>query len=348
MTDASGPARVLVAPAAASWARFRGNPMADVVSRLFEEFAVQRVDEDLDVLLREPPPEALLLELAGRLAGGPRTEAELGALADHSIRPWFEDASNRDRLRDGVRAAAGPALRGSFWIDFHARHIQPSVVGPAADPLRRYPLRDAAWDKVSGQVLAILQDRCVERRDNWLRDAVDPLVVALEQGILGVGGVREPVGDRGKPPEPVPFGVLEDRRWRLQRDQSRFVAFDTAGTPQDAFKHAVLDVRAEAEPGAMDPAAARVPPEPGGPAPQELAFELYGADPVGFVRQFMLDLPNGMSTGSRATARAIRDQHPGLAALKELEQHADEARGHKLEAHRVAGLPKGEPKLSRR
>ena len=344
MTDPAVPGT----PAAEPWARFHGKPLADVVSHLFEEFAVQRLVNDLEVVLREPPPEGLLLELAKRLASGPRTEDELRAFAGHSIRPWFEAASNRDGLRDGVRAVAGATLGGSFWIDFHARHIQPSVVGPAADPLRRYPLRDAAWDMVSGHLLAILQARCEERRDNWLRDAVYSLVDAMVGGVLGVSGVREPVGDRGKPPEPVPFGVLEDRRWRLQRDQSRFVAFDTAGTPQDVFKHAVLDVRAEAEPGATGPAAARVPPEPGGPAPQELAFELYGADPVRFVRQFMLDLPNGMSTGSRATARAIRDQHPGLAALKELEQHADEARGHKLEAHRVAGLPKGEPKLSRR
>ena len=64
------------------------------MSRLFEEFALRCVGDDLDVLLREPPPEAFLLELAGRLAGGPRTEDELRAFAAHSIRPWCEAARN--------------------------------------------------------------------------------------------------------------------------------------------------------------------------------------------------------------------------------------------------------------
>ncbi len=335
------------ATAAEPWARFHGRPLADVVSRLFEELAAKRVGDDLDALLREPPPEAFLLELAGRLAGGPRSGAELGEFARHSIRPWFEPASNREKLLDGVRAVAGPALGGSFWTDFHARHIQPSVVGPAADPLRRYPLRNAAWDAISGHLLAILQARCEERRENWLRDAADPLCVALQEGVLGVSGVREPVGDRGKPPEPVPFGVLEDRRWRLQRGQSRFVALDTAGTPQDLFKHAVLVVRAEGEPVAVDTTPGRLPPELGGAAPQDLPRQLYEADPVGFVRQFMRDLRNGMNTGSRTTAEAILKRYPALAA-KEVERHADEARGHKLEAHRVAGVLKGVPKPPRR
>jgi hypothetical protein len=221
------------------------------------------------------------------------------------------------------------------------------VVDPASDPLRRYPLRNAVWDKISGQLLAILQARCEEARENWFRDAAYPLVVALVDGVLGVSGVREPVGDRDRPLESVPFGVLEDRRWRLRRDKSRLVALDTAGIPQDAFKHAVLVVRAEAEPTAH-PAAVHVPPEPGGPAPQDTPRQPYAADPVGFVRRFMLALPDGVNTGSRKTARAIQAQYPGLASIAELVQRADEARGHKLEAHRVAGLPKGESKPPRR
>src|SRR3712207_9468939 len=68
------------------------------------------------------------------------------------FRSWFKAACNRDKLRDGVRTAASIALGGSFWTNFHARHLQPSVVGPAADPLRRYTLRNGAWDKVSRQL----------------------------------------------------------------------------------------------------------------------------------------------------------------------------------------------------
>jgi hypothetical protein len=201
---------------------------------------------------------------------------------------------------------------------------------------------------ISGRLLAILQARCEERRENWFRDAAYPLVVALAAGALGVSGVREPVEGRDKPPEPVPFGVLEDRRWRLQRDQSRLVALDTAGIPQDAFKHAVLVVHAEeAEPGAMDRAAARSPPEPAGPKPPDLPVELYHADPVGFLKQFMLSLPSGLRTGSRTTAQKILEQYPGLASVKKLGQRADEARGQKLEAHRVAGVLNGKSKPRR-
>ena len=172
--------------------------------------------------------------------------------------------------------------------------------------------------------------------------------MGLEKGVLGISGVREPVGDPDKPAEPVPFGVLEDRRWRLQRDQSRFVAFDTAGTPQDVFKHAVLDVRADAEPGAIDPAAARPPPEHGGPTPQDLAFELYGTDPVGFVKRFMLDLPGGLRTGSKATAYEVRRRHgANIDSIAQLKAHANAARGGKLPPSRPVGATRRPPKPRR-
>ncbi len=202
--------------------------------------------------------------------------------------------------RDGVRMVAGLALGSSFWTGFHGQDIQPSVVDPANDPLRRYPLRNAVLDKISGQLLAILQARCEEARENWFRDAAYPLVVALADGVLGVSGVREPVGDRDKPLEPVPFGVLEDRRWRLRRDQSRLLVLDTAGIPQDAFKHAVLVVHADE--AARFPAIARQPQEPMGHSeaePQGSSRRSYEEDPVAFVERVM---PRPMRPGPHLTS----------------------------------------------
>ncbi len=333
----------------APWARFNGKPLADVVSRLFVELALKRVGDDLEVLLREPPPETLLLEVAGRLATGPRTEAELGAFARHAVRPWFEAASNRDRLREVVRAVVGLALGSAFWTDFHGLTIQASVVDPAIDPLRRYPLRSAAWDKISGQLLAILQARCEERRENWFRDAAYPLVVALAEGAIGVSGAREPVRDRDETPEPVPFGVLEDRRWRLQRDQSRLIALDTAGISQDAFKHAVLVVRVEEATRA--PAMARQVPETmehSNPEPESPPHQNYEADPVAFVKRVMLDLPGGLETGSKATALEVRRRHgENIDTIARLKLHADAARGAKLPPKRPVGATKRPPKPRR-
>jgi hypothetical protein len=140
-------------------------------------------------------------------------------------------------------------LLASFWVGFDAA----LPARPDADVmhalLAMYPLLQGAPDAVCRSWLRRL-NRLEVQRAVWFAEAVEPMIVALQTGLVGAAGQQEPVEAFDQAAEPVPFPALDDRAWRLERAKSRFIVLAPDGNPVLAFRRATLATRRTSTPTA--------------------------------------------------------------------------------------------------
>ena len=117
---------------------------------------------------------------------------------------------------------------------------------------------------------------------DWLVNAVAPLVRALEEGLFGIEGQREPANVH-QPIEALPYSSLADRLWEVHRDESRVDVINKVGEVQATFRQCRLTLSPK-------------PPLP----PVHVRVQIKEA----MIREFDL------TKGSQALAKEFRNRYP--------------------------------------
>jgi hypothetical protein len=149
------------------------------------------------------------------------------------------------------------------------------------------------------------------------------------------------VGDIAHAAELLRLAHAEAENEARAEDAAREVAHALA---KDAAEDAVLDASWGLIGDAMIALEDLLRSDPS-PAEQQSAdtYTAFRADPIGFVRRFMLDQDAGLHTGSRTTAGRLLVEGStlrGRVSMRELMDLADVARGGRMRAHRPPGVPR--------
>jgi hypothetical protein len=140
-------------------------------------------------------------------------------------------------LDPDIKGAIERALSHVFWSRFDAMDRRPIISDH--DPLDRFQ------PKLPNNIAAVsshhaLRVKLDELRRRCFMRVVHPLIQELASGEILAFGRHEPLETADQAWVELPFGAMQDQRWRLCRGLSRVVILDEQGQEVSAFREVRL------------------------------------------------------------------------------------------------------------